>query len=67
MTIDDKMRDEKLQYNINREAATILASSSAKVDKYEYPIGKEILSSNQQRMIKFRLLTLLEERFSEST
>ena len=25
MTIDDKIRDEKLQYDINREAAKILA------------------------------------------
>ena len=36
MTIDDKIRDEKLQHDINREAATISALSSGKVDKYEY-------------------------------
>ena len=35
MTTDDKIRDEKLQYNINREAAKISASSSGKVNKYE--------------------------------
>ena len=28
MTIDDKTRDEKLQYSINREAAKISALSS---------------------------------------
>ena len=33
MTIDDKIRDEKLQYHINREAAKISASSSEKIDK----------------------------------
>ena len=35
MTIDDKIRDEKLQYDINREAAKILALSSGQTDKYE--------------------------------
>ena len=49
MTIDDKIRDEKLQlrnYDINREAANISALSSGKFDKYEYLTGEEILSSN---------------------
>ena len=36
MTIQDKIEDEKLQYNIHRKAAKILALSSGKVDKYEY-------------------------------
>ena len=36
MTIDDKIRIEKLQYDINREAAKISALSSGKIDKYEY-------------------------------
>ena len=47
MSIDDTMRDEKLQYNINREAAKISALSSGKIDKYEYLTGEEILPSNQ--------------------
>ena len=34
MTIDDKIRDEKLQYDINREATKISALSSGKIDKY---------------------------------
>ena len=33
MTIDDEIRDEKLQYNINREAAKISALSFGKNDK----------------------------------
>ena len=37
MTIYDKIRDEKLQDVINREAAKISALSSGKIDKYEYP------------------------------
>ena len=46
MITDDKIRDEKLQYDINREAAKLSALSSEKVDKYEYLTGKEILPSN---------------------
>ena len=52
MTIDDKIKDEKLQYDINREAAKISALSSGKIDKYEYPTGKEILPSDQSRIIE---------------
>ena len=51
MIIDDQIRDEKLQYDINREAAKISASSSGKIDKYEYLTGEEILPSNQQQII----------------
>ena len=36
MTIEGQIRDEKLQYNINREAAKILDLSSGKIYKYEY-------------------------------
>ena len=36
MTIDDKVRDERLQYDINREAAKIAALSSSKIDKCEF-------------------------------
>ena len=46
MTIDDQVRDEKLQYDINRETAKISALSSVKIGKHEYLTGKEILPSN---------------------
>ena len=36
MNITDQIRDEKLQYDINRKAAKISALSSDKIDKYEY-------------------------------
>ena len=52
MTIDDKIKDEKLQYDINREAGEISALSSGKIDKYEYLIGEEILPSDQSRIIE---------------
>ena len=57
MAVDDKIRDEKLQYDINREAGNILALSSGKIDKYEYLTGEKIFSSDQSRIIeqaKFR-------------
>ena len=50
MTIEDQIKDEKLQYDINREAAKISALSSGKLDKYEYLTGEEILPSNQQQI-----------------
>ena len=52
MIIDDQIRDEKLQYDINREAAEISVLSSGKIDKYEYLTGKEILPSNQQQIVE---------------
>ena len=52
MTINDQIRDEKLQYDVNKEAAKISALSSNKFNKYEYLTGKEILPSNQKQMIE---------------
>ena len=52
MTIEDQIRDEKLQYDINREAAKISALSSGKIDKYEYLTGEEIFPSTQQQIIE---------------
>ena len=52
MTINDQIRDEKLRYDINREAAKISALSSGKIHKYEYLTGEDILLSNQQQIIE---------------
>ena len=52
MTIEDQIKDEKLQYDINRETAKISALSSGELDKYEYLTGEEILPSNQQQIIQ---------------
>ena len=63
MTIDYKIRDEKLQYDINREAAKISALSSGKIDRYEYFTGEEILPSDQIRVIdqaKFTCSSLIK-------
>ena len=51
MAINDKIRDEKMQYDINREVAKISALSSGKIDKYEYLIGEDLLASNQGEII----------------
>ena len=50
MTINDQIREEKLQYDINREAAKRSALSSGKTRKYEYLTGEDILSFNQQQI-----------------
>ena len=50
MTIEDQIRDEKLQYDINRKAAKISALTSGKIDKYEYLTGEETSPSNQQQI-----------------
>ena len=63
MAIDDKIKDEKLQYNINKEAAKISALSSGKIDKYEVLTGEEILPSDESRIIeqaKFTYSSLLK-------
>ena len=52
MTINDKIRDEQVQYDINRDAANISALSSGKIDKYELFTGEEILPSDQSRIIE---------------
>ena len=52
MTINDQIRDKKLQYDINKEAAKISALSSGKTHKYEYLTGEDILPSNQQQIIE---------------
>ena len=50
MTIDDQIRDEKVQYNFDKEAAKISALSSGKLHKYEYLTGEDILPSTQQQI-----------------
>ena len=52
MAIDDKIRDKKLQYDINKEAAKISASSSGKIRWCEYITGEEILPSDQRKVIE---------------
>ena len=52
MIIEDQIKDEKLQYDINKEAPKISAWSSGKIDKYDYLTGEEILSFNQKQIIE---------------
>ena len=52
MTIEDQIKGEKIQYDINRKAAKISALSSGKINKYEYLTGEEILPLNQQQIIE---------------
>ena len=63
MTIDDKIRNGKLQYDINSkisksesdsesESAKISTLSSGQIDKYKFLTGEEILPSDQSRIIE---------------
>ena len=52
MTIDDQISDEKLQYDINREAVKISALSSGKINKYKYLTGEDILPSSNEQIIE---------------
>ena len=52
MTTDYKTRDEKVEYDINREAAKILALPLGKINIFEYLTGDEILPSDQRRVIE---------------
>ena len=52
MTIYGQIKVEKLQYNIDREAAEISALSSGEIYKCEYLTGDDILPSNQQQKIE---------------
>ena len=52
MTSDEKIKDEKIQDDINREAAKASALSSGKNTKYEFLTGEEILPSNQKQVIE---------------
>ena len=67
MTTDDEIRDEELQYSINREVEKISALSSGKTDKCEYLAGKDIFPSDQIRMIEQAKITYcpLEGAFEE--
>ena len=57
MIINDQIRDENLQCDINREAAKISALSSGKIHKYEYLTGEDVLPSNQQQIIEQAKIT----------
>ena len=69
MTINDQIRDEKVQHDINREAAEISALSSGKIQKSEYPTGEDILPSNQQEILEQAKFTYspLEKAFEKQT
>ena len=52
MAINDKIKDEKQQWDIMRDATEISGLSSSKSNKYEYLSSEEILPSNQRQIIE---------------
>ena len=70
MAIDDKIRNEKLQHDINREAAKVPALSSGKINKYEYLTGEEkYYILNQRKLMQQGNFTysLLGKAFGKQT
>ena len=69
MTINDRIRDKKLQYDINRKTAEISDLSSGKIDNYEYLTGKKMLPCNQQQIIEQAKFTYspLRKAFEKQT
>ena len=65
MTIEDKIRDEKPKFDINREVAKISALTSGKIDKYEYLTCEEILPPDQSRMIEQATYPPLGEHYEK--
>ena len=67
MTIDNQIKIEKLQYDINREAEKISALSLGKINKYEYLTDEEILTSNQKQIVESAKVsyTLLGKAFGK--
>ena len=57
MLIDDNIKYEKPQHDINRTAAEISALSLGKIDLYKYLTGEEILPSDQSRIIEQKHFT----------
>ena len=59
MTINDQIRDEKLWYDSNREAAKISALSSGKIHKYECLTAEDIFPSalSSGKIHKYECLT----------
>ena len=52
MTLNDQIKNKKLQYAINRERAKISGLSSREIHLYDYLTGEDILPSNQQQIIE---------------
>ena len=69
MTIDDQIKDEKIQYDINKEAAKTSFLSSGKINKYECLTCEGILPSKQEQIIEQAKFTYssLEKAFEKQT
>ena len=69
MIINDQIKDEKMQYDINREPSKISALSSGNIHEYEYLTSEDILRSNQQQVTQQVRFTysLLGKAFKKKT
>ena len=56
MAIHNQIKDEKIQYDIHREAGKISVLSSGKIEKYEYLTGEQIfllIKNKEKKQVKF--------------
>ena len=68
MTIDNKIKDKKLQYDMrDREAAKKAALLSGKINKHEYLMGEDILPSEKSRIIEQAKFSPLGKAFEIQT
>ena len=68
MTIDNKIKDKKLQYDMrDREAAKKAALLSGKINKHEYLMGEDILPSEKSRIIEHAKFSPLGKAFEIQT
>ena len=62
MTTNDKIRDETLQYDINKKAAKISALSSGKTGKHKYQMQKYCLLTKDKQQNKLSFHIFLQEK-----
>ena len=67
MTTADKIKNEKLQHDNDREPSKISALSSGKIDEYEYLTGEEILPPDQSTVIEQVYLFSFTKIFTKQT
>ena len=53
-TIDNKINQNKAQYNLDRETAKIYSLSSGNVSKYEFLTGEDVLPEKKNLLEKLR-------------
>ena len=54
--LDDKIKADQAQYDLDREVANISALSSKELDKYEYLTGEDLGYKKEQKKLNLNIL-----------